>query len=101
MPNETLIHADIFFFVSTIALVLITAGIVIAFVYVIRILKDVQEMTEKGKHEWDEIVADSRKLRSALRDEGMKWKHVVDLVRNFFVRSNVKKAKHDRKKISG
>ncbi len=89
--TQSFIHADIFFFVATIALALISLGIVIAFVYAIGILRNVRDMTDRARQEWDEIVSDSRKFRGALRDEGMKWKHVVDLVRNFFVRTKLTK----------
>lgn len=99
MPGSTsLIHADIFFFISTISLVLITAGLVIAFVYLIGILKNVREITDRAKLEWSDIVFDIKKLRAALRDEGIKWKHVVDLARNFFVRDSEKKVKKAVKK---
>ena len=91
--GPSFIHADIFFFVSTIALVLIAIGIIVAFVYIIAILKNVRDITERGKAEWAEIVADSQRFRAAFRDEGMKWKHVVDIVRNFFVRDSAKKTK--------
>lgn len=94
MPNESLIHADIFFFISTIALVLISAAIIVASVYAIRILKNIKEVTDKINAESTELVADLKKLRANLRDEGVKWKHVADLARNFFVRKgkSVKKA---------
>jgi hypothetical protein len=94
MPNESLIHADIFFFISTIALVLISVGVIIASVYAIKILKNVKEVTDKINAESSELVSDLRKLRANLRDEGVKWKHVADLARNFFVRKGkkVKKA---------
>ncbi len=98
MPNESLIHADIFFFISTIALVLISIGIVIALFYVIRILRNVREVSEKIKTESGEIVSDLRKLRANLRDEGVKWKHVVDLVRTFFMRK-AKRAKKAADKV--
>lgn len=90
MPNDSLIHADIFFFISTIALVLISIGIVIVLVYIIKILRNVGEVTDRIKTESGEIVADLRKLRASLRDEGMKWKHVADLVRTFFMRKGKK-----------
>jgi|SRR5581483_340811 len=93
MGNPSLIHADIFFFISTIALLIISAGIITALVFIVGILKNVRDMTDRAKAEWGEIVVDVRKLRAALRDEGVKWKHVVDLVRNFFVRDSVKKVK--------
>lgn len=94
MPNESLIHADIFFFISTIALVLISIGIIIALVYSIKILRNIREVTEKIKYESGEIVADLKELRLSLRHEGVKWKHVIDLVRTFFMRKGkkVKKA---------
>ncbi|MBI5134194.1 MAG: hypothetical protein HZA81_02295 [Candidatus Taylorbacteria bacterium] len=86
MPNESLIHADIFFFISTVALVLISIAIVVASVYVIKILRNVKEVTDKMNAESSEIISDLKKLRANLRDEGVKWKHVADLARNFFVR---------------
>jgi hypothetical protein len=85
MPNESLIHADIFFFISTIALVLISAGICVALFYAIRILRDVREFSDLAKAEGVELLADLKKLRANLRDEGIKWKHVAGLVRTFFV----------------
>jgi hypothetical protein len=84
MPNESLIHADIFFFISTITLVILSIGFGVALFYVIRILRDAREIADKIKTESGEIVADSRRLRAALRDEGVKWRHVISLVRGFF-----------------
>ncbi len=86
MPNESLIHADIFFFISTIALVLISIGIVIVLVYIIKIVRNVGEVTDALKAEGSEIVADIKKLRANLKEEGVKWKHVVELARALFIR---------------
>ncbi len=90
MPNESLIHADIFFFISTIALVLIAILAIIVLCYSIKILRNVGEISDKIKAESAEFVADLKKLRANLRDEGVKWKHVIDLVRNFFVKKGEK-----------
>lgn len=86
MPNESLIHADIFFFISSIALVIISIGLSISLYYVIRILRNVREITDKANMESDEIISDIRHLRRALRDEGLKWRAVADLIRGFFGR---------------
>lgn len=90
MPNESFIHADIFFFISTIAVVLVSIGAIVALFYVIRILRDVREVSDKVKEESGEIMGDLKKLRANLRDEGVKWKHVVGLARTFFVRKGTK-----------
>lgn len=97
MPNASLIHADIFFFISTIALALISVGIIIVLVYAIKIIRNVSDISDKVKAESAELVADLRKLRASLRDEGVKWKHVVDLVRTFFMRNAEKAARKERK----
>jgi hypothetical protein len=90
MPNESLIHAYIFFFISSIAFVLIAILVIIVLCYTIKILRNAGEISEKIKAESAEFVADLKKLRANLRDEGVKWKHVVDLVRNFFVKKGEK-----------
>ena len=84
MPSESLIHADIFFFISTIALTIINIGIIIVLIYIIRILKTAHDITEKIKIESTEILEDIKKLRLTLRNEGAKWKQIADLFRNFF-----------------
>ena len=96
--QASFIHADIFFFISTIALVLIAAGIVWALVYVIRILKNVSDISDKAKAEWTGIVEDAQKLRGVLREEGMKWRHVIGLVRAFFTRESATAAKKQKAK---
>ena len=93
MPNESLIHADIFFLISTIALIVITIGISAALFYGIKILRNVRDITDRAREESYEVLADIQSLRRGLRDEGVKWKHVAGLARGFFVRkgSKVKK----------
>jgi len=90
MPNESLIHADVFFFISTVALVLVSVGVIIALVYAIKILKNIKDVSDRVNEESVEIIADVKILRKNLRDEGLKWKHVIDLVRNFFIRKGTK-----------
>ena len=97
MPSESLLHADIFFLITTIALVIVSTGVIIALVYVIHILKAVKDITDRIREEGVEIIADLKALRKNLRDEGFKWKHVFSLARNFFVRKGSKlKAKVER-----
>ena len=95
MPNESLIHADVFFFISTIALVGISIGICIALYYLIHILRNVREVSDKVKAEGTEIIADLKRVRLALKEEGMKWKYMIDMVTGFFIRKN-KTKKHGK-----
>jgi biopolymer transport protein ExbB/TolQ len=84
MPNQSLIHADIFFFITTIALVVISIGLSIAMFYLIKILRDASFVSDKIKQESTELITDIKKLRESIKDEGLKWKYVSEMVRNFF-----------------
>jgi hypothetical protein len=92
MPNESLIHADAFFFISTIALVVLSVGAAVALYYLIKILRNARDVSDRIKAESAEIATDVRKLRAVLKEEGVKWKTIAQLIRSFFTRSAQKKA---------
>lgn len=87
---NSLIKADIFFFVSTIALVVISIGIAIALVYLIRILRNVKDVSEKVKEEGTEIVNDVRAFRSDVKKEGFRVGKFAGLMRRIFGRGRKK-----------
>jgi len=80
---ESLIKADIFFFVTTIAIVCVSAVTIIVLIFVTRILKEVLKISEKAKSEADNIIADVRDLRSAIREEGTKLKFISEILTQF------------------
>ncbi|HRH22808.1 MAG TPA: hypothetical protein PLB51_02345 [Candidatus Paceibacterota bacterium] len=91
MAQDSLIHADIFFFISSIALVIISIGITVLLIYLIGIVRNVREISEKVKGESGELIKDIKDLRIALRQEGIKWRHVADMIRHFFSHKEEKK----------
>lgn len=93
---DTLIHADIFFFITAISVVVLSIGTGIVIYYLVRILRRIDEISEKVRAESDEIVRDVKDFRATMRSEGIKVKTVLDMFLGF-----VKKAKNVKpKKIS-
>lgn len=88
---DTIIHADIFFFVSTIALVVITLGLIVALVYIIKILRTISNVSEKVKDESDEILADIKNLRGTIKRQGFGLRNVTELIKMVFGRKKSKK----------
>jgi hypothetical protein len=88
---QSLIHADIFFFVSTIALVVLTIGGVIILVYIIKIIRDVSHVSGRVKEESDEILNDVKTLRGNIKSEGFKFSFVHRFFRSIFGRRSSKK----------
>lgn len=69
---QELIHADIFFLISSVAVVLVTLGLVGVFYYLIRILRNVHEISERAKKVSEEVEADIESLRAGIKS-GAHW----------------------------
>jgi uncharacterized protein YoxC len=67
--------ADIFFFVTTIAVIAVTICLIYAAYYLIRILRNVDAISEEVKNESQLVREDIQDLRANIREEGMKVKH--------------------------
>lgn len=68
---ETLIHADVFFFVTTIAVVLVAATFTTALIYLILILKDVKSILGGARDEIREVIAAVGHFRENIRENGL------------------------------
>lgn len=67
----TLIHADIFFFVTTIAVVLIAALFVAVMIYIVRILNDFRYISGVVRKETDLLAEDIEGIREEVKDKGV------------------------------
>jgi 5-bromo-4-chloroindolyl phosphate hydrolysis protein len=77
---ESLMKSDIFFFITSIAVVILTMLLAVAVTYAIRILRNVDDISTKAKDEAGLIKEDIAELRQNLKTEGSKIKHFA----NFF-----------------
>ncbi|MFP4539762.1 MAG: hypothetical protein ACLFNN_02380 [Candidatus Paceibacterota bacterium] len=75
---DSLLKSDIFFFVSTVALVVVSLIVVVALIYVVRILRNIFYVSDLVKKESDETVKDISGFRKALKEEGKKFKKDAD-----------------------
>ncbi len=72
--------SDIFFFITSIAVVILTMLLVVAIAYTIRILRNLDDISAKAKDEVGLIKEDISELRQNIKTEGTKIKHFA----NFF-----------------
>lgn len=69
--------ADMFFVITTIAVIVVSVVFVIALVYVIRILRDFKQVTGKVKEEGERISKDLADLHTAVREQGARVAQAV------------------------
>lgn len=91
---DTLIHADIFFFVTTIAVVVVGIAFTIALVYLIQILSDIKKVTGQVQEEAVLVREDIKTLRAQVKVEGLKLQQLTSFFKHI-VKHKVTKAKKD------
>lgn len=77
-------QADIFFFITTIAVVVVAALLTIALVYGIGILRDARKIVKAVKEESEHVLRDVEDVRGFLRREGVKLGAFAGLIGRFF-----------------
>jgi uncharacterized protein YoxC len=80
--NETLIKADIFFFVTTVAVVIITIGLVVGMIYLIRILHVIKRISHRAEKTADMVADDIVELRNTIKEQGMSAKRILNFFKN-------------------
>lgn len=90
---DKLIQADIFFFVTTCAIVLLTIIFAIALVYVVFIAKNVHYVITKIKDESDNISGDIASARQKIKEQGVRLLSIFTLLKSFASFTSDKKAR--------
>ncbi|HYC82942.1 MAG TPA: hypothetical protein VEB60_00125 [Candidatus Paceibacterota bacterium] len=78
---DNLIQADIFFFVTTVAVALIALGLSVAIYYAVKILRDVKDISTTVKEESKHLARDIEDLRANAR-RGMTLAGLVGLFKS-------------------
>jgi uncharacterized protein YoxC len=90
---DSLARSDIFFMVTTGAVIIVGILFVVAFVYVIRILRDARDVTKKVRDEAVKIADDVGTLRATVSDEVSKLRGFADDMARTFAQGMKSKRK--------
>lgn len=95
-----LVHADIFFFVTTIVVVLLGIGGCIVLYYVVGILRDVRSITAKIEKAGGALEQDFATLRANVYSEGERARDFVRMLFRFLLRKAPQARSKKIKKIT-
>lgn len=93
--NEFL-KMDIFFVVTTFVVLFVGAFAIVALYYIVRILRNVDHLSQNISEESDNVRGDITILRQRIRDEGMKVKHFADFFSSFAARNTARKTRQSK-----
>ena len=68
---DALVKSDIFFFITGAAVVVLALAVLVALVYVIRILRNVSDISDRAREETELLQEDIHAARSKARQAGL------------------------------
>lgn len=77
---ESLIKSDVFFFITSAAVIIVSIVVVVALYYVIKILRDFEEISETVKNESKLIVSDVSFLRRNILGNKSIIKKIINMM---------------------
>ncbi len=89
--GNSFIHADIFFFITTIAVVIFSVLLVIALTYLVKILRDIRKVVHTVEEEMEHIKGDVYDARVGIRGS-----RVVQKIKGFLGIPNTKLRKRNK-----
>ena len=83
-------HADTFFFITAVAVVLVGTGMLVALYYLTLILRDVHLMVRKVRYASEALEQDFEDVRSTIRNEGERVRMAFEMGLGFITRQFTK-----------
>jgi len=90
MMSEVL-QTNIFFFVTAVAVVVLTIFVGVALFYFIQILRNIRDISNKVRRGGDVLGKDLSALRKTVKEEGIKSKNIIDFFSKRFAPLRQKK----------
>jgi len=81
---DSIVKSEIFFFITSIAVIVLSVGAAAVLVYAIRVLRDVDHVAKLVRDESDLIAKDVSQLRESAEKEGVKISRLARLFRKYF-----------------
>lgn len=95
-----ILHANIFFFISSVSTVLIAVLVGIILFYIARIMRDLSDIVRKINNASADLERDFQDLRREIKNEGVKVRSIVDVALGFFLSRMQKRAARKSKNKS-
>jgi type II secretory pathway pseudopilin PulG len=87
---DTLIHADIFFFITTIAVAIVTVALVVVAFYLVGFLRRARDIAENVKQEAVLLREDIHGARTRVKAGGLRLAHLLDFFSEMRKRNKAK-----------
>lgn len=81
---DSLLKSDIFFFITSVAVVIIAILLTVLIIYLIKVSRDIRYISQRAKTEADNIIDDVSQLRANIKEQGGKIKDLAGFFSRFY-----------------
>ncbi len=85
--HDTLLKADIFFFVATLSVVVLTLLLVIGLVYVVSILRSIKHISRTAEAGTETVVAGLAEAKAEMSREGYVPETLINIFKRLYTKS--------------
>jgi len=79
--NDSLLKSDVFFFITSVAVVLIALIFTISLIYLVRILRIIKRISERAEKTATMVADDVVELRNSIKEDGISPKRILNFFR--------------------
>lgn len=99
---DQVLQTNIFFYITSVAVVIVTVLLAVALYYIIGILEDIRDVTDRVRRGSEVFAEDLNGLRDNIKEEGARVRHFAQLIGKYagWYPDEKTKAKRTRKKKS-
>jgi hypothetical protein len=83
---EPLLKSDIFFFITAISVIILTLVLITVFFYVMKILRDIKEISRIAKDQSVKLSEDVDRLRVKMAQQEFSWGSIFKIITGLFKR---------------
>ena len=81
---DSIVKSEIFFFITSIAVIVLSIGAAVVLVYAVRVLRDVDHVAKLVRDESDLIAKDVSRLRESAEEKGMEAGRFIKFIIKYF-----------------
>lgn len=81
---DTIAKSDVFFFITTIAVIAISVIFAVVLIYVVKILRDIKDISGIAKDQTKSLSGDLDELRTRVKKKGQGWMQIYGHFADFF-----------------
>ena len=90
-----ILQANIFFFITAVAVILVTLALIVLLIFIVAIVRDIRKISSRAQKEVDLIANDLDSARAGIKDESKKILSVWKVFGSMF--SSEKKSEKSKK----